>query len=162
MRTPIYFLAALFLSSSLAFSEGVNCTPTPSGAVSWWKGESNAVDSVDGNNGILMNGATFAPGKVGTAFSFDGINDFVKVPQAANLNVSNQVTIEFWMKADPSNAMNTYQGLVTSDFFAIEIANGFAPGPLGIEFFVSTDGGASVSPSSFPNTADPNGGGAVI
>ena len=66
------------------------------------------------------------------------------------------------MKADASNAMNTYQGLVTSDFYGIEIANGYAIGPMGVNFFISTDGGATVSPSSFPDTATPNGGGAVV
>lgn len=30
-----------------------------------------------------MNGATFAPGKVGQAFSFDGVDDYVRVPDSA-------------------------------------------------------------------------------
>ena len=139
-----------------------DCTPSPSGLVSWWRAEGNATDAAGGNNGALLNGATFATGEAGQGFSFDGINDLVKIPKAANLDVTNQVTIEFWMKASPGNAMNTYQGLVTSDFFGIEIANGYVLGPLGVEFFISTDGGASVSPSSYPDTATVNGGGAQV
>ena len=66
------------------------------------------------------------------------------------------------MRADPANSMNSYQGLVTSDFYGIEIANGYVPGSMGVNFFISTDGGASVSPSSYPDTATVNGGGAVV
>ena len=139
-----------------------DCTPSPSGLVSWWRAEGNATDAAGGNNGVLLNDATFGTGEAGQGFSFDGINDLVKIPKAANLDVGNQVTIEFWMKASPGNAMNTYQGLVTSDFFGIEIANGYVLGPLGVEFFISTDGGASVSPSSYPDTATVNGGGAQV
>src|SRR5206468_3879528 len=62
----------------------------------------------------------------------------------------------------PTNTMTSYQGLVTSDFFDVEISNGFVVGPLGVDFVLSTDGGASVSSSSYPNTADSNGGGAVV
>ena len=32
------------------------CDPLPSGIVAWWRGESNALDTVGGNNGTLMNG----------------------------------------------------------------------------------------------------------
>jgi hypothetical protein len=36
--------------------------------VGWWRGEQNANDQLGLNNGILQNGATFAPGEVGAAF----------------------------------------------------------------------------------------------
>ena len=84
-----------------------NCVPPPSGIVSWWKAEGNAQDVAGGNNGTLFNGAATATGEAGQAFSFDGVNDYVKIPKAANLDVGNQVTVEFWMKADAANAMNT-------------------------------------------------------
>ena len=48
-----------------------HCVPTPTGAVSFWKGEDDANDSVGMNHATLQNGATFADGKVGRAFSFD-------------------------------------------------------------------------------------------
>ena len=138
------------------------CTPPPGDLVGLWRAEGNANDSFALNNGFVVNGTSFATGMVSQAFSFDGVNDSVTIPQTPQLNPGNQVTIEFWMKADPTNAMNSYQGLVTSDFFGIEIANGFALGPVGVSFFISTDGGASVSPSSYPDTATDNGGGAVV
>ena len=160
--TPTRLVCALItLLGSYVASAG-DCSPPPGGIVSWWRGENNALDAMSGNNGVLQNGASFSAGEDGQAFSFNGINSYVAIPKAPNLDVSNQVTIEFWMRADPTNAMNSYQGLVTSDFYGIEIANGYVLGPLGVNFFISTDGGASVSPSSYPDTATVNGGGAVV
>lgn len=140
-----------------------SCTPAPAGLVGWWKGDGNANDSAGTNNGTLINGVGFGPGEVGEAFSFNGTNQYVEIPQSPSLNVGSQVTIEFWMNANTNNAMNSYQGLVTSDFYGIEIANGYALGPLGINFFISTDsGGGGASPYNYPDTATPNGGGAVV
>ena len=36
------------------------------------------IDIQGSNNGTPLNGATFASGKVGQAFSFDGVNDYVR------------------------------------------------------------------------------------
>ena len=155
-------LAFLVVVLFSAPSRAADCVPAPTGIVNWWKAEGNANDSVSGSNGVLKNGAGFSAGEAGQAFTFNGAQQYIQIPKAPNQDVGNQVTIEFWMKADPANAMNSYQGLVTSDFFGIEIANGYALGPLGVNFFISTDGGASVLPSSYPDTATVNGGGAVV
>ncbi|MBK7933746.1 MAG: hypothetical protein IPK01_09645 [Acidobacteria bacterium] len=48
------------------------CVPAPSGMVSMWAGENNTLDRLGRNNAALMNSATYAPGLVGQAFSFDG------------------------------------------------------------------------------------------
>lgn len=75
------------------------CVTPPSGMVSWWPGDGNANDIQDGNNGTLQNGATFAAGKVGQAFSFDGVNDFVQVPHNSNLDPgTGSFTLDAWVK----------------------------------------------------------------
>jgi hypothetical protein len=113
------------------------CAQPPQGIISWWDAEGDAKDIVGANNGSLENGAAFGIGMVGQAFQFDGINDFVKVPNAPNLNPSNQVSVEFWMKGDATNPMNACcQGLVGTDFYAVE---GFDP-DRGIGFLASTNG----------------------
>jgi hypothetical protein len=61
------------------------CTPPPSGLVSWWRGEGDVSDSAGQNPGLLRNGATFAQGKVGQAFSLDGVDDYVEIPGTSNL-----------------------------------------------------------------------------
>lgn len=67
-------------------------------------------DSADGNNGTLVNGATTAPGKIGQAFSLDGINDYVQIPDALNLDSMDQVTVSAWFKL---NSINKYQWIVS-------------------------------------------------
>src|SRR5262249_31312587 len=77
------------------------CTSPPPNMVSWWPGDGNANDIKDGNNGTLENGATFAAGLVGQAFSLDGIDDFVNVGNAPNLHVSaGNFTVDAWVKFD--------------------------------------------------------------
>ncbi len=150
--------SALSFNAVLVVNPPPACSTPAVGLVSWWAAEGNALDSYGANNATLMNGATFAAGEVGQAFSLDGANDYVKIPKSPSLNVGAQLTIEFWMKADPSNPMNTCcQGLVTSDFYLMEISSGNGP-TVGVNFVISTDGGAS-----YPNTATAaNGGGAVV
>jgi hypothetical protein len=65
--------------------------------VGWWSGDGNPNDIAGNNNGTLQNGATFVPGIVAQAFSFDGVNDAVVVPDAPDLNPIQQLTIEAWV-----------------------------------------------------------------
>ena len=56
-----------------------------------------------GNDGTLNN---FAPpngwvdGRFGKALSFDGVNDFVEIQPSANLDITDAITVEAWIKAD--------------------------------------------------------------
>ncbi len=76
------------------------CTPPPSGMVSWWPGDGNAND-IQGptlENGTLQGNATFAAGRVGQAFSFDGANNTgVLIGNPANLQLQD-FTIDAWIK----------------------------------------------------------------
>ena len=133
-----------------------DCVPRPYGLLCWWAAEGDANDRIQGVNGIMRGNATFAPGKVGQAFAFDGVNSFVEVPYAPTLDLAGQVTIEFWMKAAASNSLTTCcHGLVTTDFYEVEVSGGGAQ-RTGIAGYISTVNGASGS------TGDPNGGGAEV
>jgi subtilase family serine protease len=72
------------------------CFPAPAGLISWFKAEGNADDTQGLGSGTLLNGTTFAAGKVGQAFSLDGINDYVRIPDSAALRPTN-VTLEAWI-----------------------------------------------------------------
>jgi Concanavalin A-like lectin/glucanases superfamily/Calx-beta domain/Right handed beta helix region/Domain of unknown function DUF11/Domain of unknown function (DUF4214) len=74
------------------------CAPTPSGMVSWWPGDGNANDIKDGNNGTAQNGATFAAGKVGQAFSFSGSSSRIAIADAANLTLTHSLTLDAWIQ----------------------------------------------------------------
>ena len=76
------------------------CTPFPADMVSWWGGDNNALDLVDTNHGIVQNGATYAPGKINQAFSFDGTDDYALIadPVPASLQaIQNEITIDAWI-----------------------------------------------------------------
>lgn len=82
-----------------------NCVQTPGGALGWWPGDGNANDLAGNNHGTLQNGATYASGQVGQAFSFDGVNDVVQVTDAPSLDFSPtaSLTVELWAYRTSSN-----------------------------------------------------------
>jgi len=99
-RAKRMFAVAFILVMGFSFSESASqCVTPPSGLISWWPGDGNANDIEDGNNGSLVNGATFATGKVGQAFILDGTNDYVEIPDNPNLTPSS-ITLDAWVKPD--------------------------------------------------------------
>ncbi|MGZ5434409.1 MAG: LamG-like jellyroll fold domain-containing protein [Pyrinomonadaceae bacterium] len=61
------------------------CVTPPTSMIGWWPGQGNANDvSGHGNNGTRQNGDTYATGKVGQAFNFDGVDDYVAIPNLVN------------------------------------------------------------------------------
>jgi hypothetical protein len=89
--TPVCVLLA-----ALSAQAQVAVTPTD-GLVSWWRGDENANDSADSNDGTLLNGGAYAPGVFGSAFSLDGINDHVRVANSANLQFTTALTLAAWV-----------------------------------------------------------------
>src|SRR5207302_6035669 len=63
-----------------------NCVPPSTNAVGWWAGDGNAYDLAHTNFGSLHNGATNAAGIAGLAFSLDGSDDYVQIPDNSDLN----------------------------------------------------------------------------
>ena len=74
-----------------------SCTAPPAGLVGWYPGDGNAFDIQNGNNGTLQNGATFDVGKVGQAFSLDGVNDHVRISNSPGLNFTTAMTVDAWI-----------------------------------------------------------------
>ena len=76
------------------------CVPAPSGLVSWWDGDAisgtTVADIQGSNDGTLVNGATTTPGLVGDAFSFDGVNDYIRIPASADFDFSGDFSISYW------------------------------------------------------------------
>src|SRR3954471_5623734 len=102
-RTVCCFFVSTAVLGLLATNNAVaqTCTPPPPNMVSWWPGDGNANDIQGSNNGTLQNGATFAPGMVGQAFRFDGVDDYVRVPDSANLYPgAGSLTVDAWIKTN--------------------------------------------------------------
>ncbi len=69
----------------------------------YWKLDENigmtAHDSLNDNNGRLLNGPFWTKGKVGNALSFDGIDDYIDFPASNSLNSpsdTGKLSIEGW------------------------------------------------------------------
>jgi Concanavalin A-like lectin/glucanases superfamily/PKD domain len=86
------------------------CTPPPTDLAGWWPGDGNANDIQGANNGTLMNGATFATGEVGEAFSFDGVDDYVSVP--GTWGGGPEATIDAWVQTTATT--DDFQAIVSS------------------------------------------------
>lgn len=80
--------------------------PPPSGLVSWWRGDGNANDSADGNNGVPLNGAGYTTGVFGSAFWFDGINDHVRIADSSNLRITSAITLSAWVNISSYTSYN--------------------------------------------------------
>src|SRR6267142_2518704 len=103
----------------------------PTGLVSRWLADGNANDTQNLNNGQLQNGTTFAPGKIGQAFSFDGVDDVVLVPHSSSLNLASGHTIAAWGYRTSSSASHLVGKRVGCgfdiDFIQLAIGTGAIP-----------------------------------
>ncbi len=81
------------------------CIQAPSGLVSWWGGDNNALDMVSTNHGTV-NSTTYASGLVGQAFSFDGVDDYVNVPYSSSLDLQSSLTISAWINSTNNSTQN--------------------------------------------------------
>jgi hypothetical protein len=87
-----------------SLSSAADCTRPPTGLVGWWTADGNARDWSGTNHGTLKGGAVAtAAGTVGSAFSFDGTNGYVQIPDSAALRPTN-FTIEGWVQFTSLNS----------------------------------------------------------
>ncbi len=91
--------------------------------------------SGNANNGII-NGATWTTGKLGSAMQFDGVNDYVNVPDGNSLDAST-FTFESWIKNNIDDSNILYNRIASkkinwddADGWTIEI-NGINSGGAG-------------------------------
>lgn len=118
----------------------------PSGIVSWWPGEGTADDMVGDNHGTLINGATYAEGIAGMAFSFDDTSSaHVSIPSSPSLNVgTDDFSMECWINTSSTKDIGTVQDKRQQG------ANGY----VGYHMFVSCCGfGPSIQLCSGPESS---------
>lgn len=87
----------LLFALALAQAAGAQCLSQP---LSRWAGDGTAEDSCGTNKATPRNGAGFGPGRQGLAFSLDGVDDYVEVPDAPSLDFDGQshsLTVTAWI-----------------------------------------------------------------
>lgn len=93
----------------LALLPAPSCTETPADLISWWPGDANTFDAMGLNNIGVYSPVSYPTGKVSSAFTFNGINSRIQVTSTTSLNLTNNFSIEMWIKAVNTNT--TYPNL---------------------------------------------------
>ena len=105
------FLALLITTNVLA--QNVPSYVPKNGLVGWWPFNGNANDeSGNGNNGDV-NGANLTTdrnGVINSAYSFNGISNYIFFPQLFEFHKNNNSTISFWVKCN--ELINNYQSSI--------------------------------------------------
>ncbi|MEM4134511.1 MAG: LamG-like jellyroll fold domain-containing protein, partial [Candidatus Micrarchaeia archaeon] len=100
--------------------------------------------SGNGNSGTLMNGPSWTQGKIGSALSFDGVDDYVQM----NTITSNSITYSFWFKNPMptidypqffTNGTGGYPGPISAYAHVLGPAYGANKGKV-VLFFFNTSG----------------------
>jgi len=77
------------------------------GLVGYWKFEEGAGaiahDSSGNNNHGTIYGASWTVGRSGKALSFDGIDDYVRIPDSDSLDITGDLTITAWVKTSQTS-----------------------------------------------------------
>jgi hypothetical protein len=131
--------------------------PNASGLVAWWKAENNAYDSVGGNHGTPQGGVSYATGQVGQAFSLDGVDDYVDVPNSASLNPASAITVAAWYR--PVTFKGNGSNAIVSKGFTSHAEPYY-------QYHIGVNGdqynSATARPASFSFTVSPGGNRVVI
>ncbi len=92
-------------NASLAVATLLACTltsPCHAVLIAHWTGNNTAVDATGNGHDGTVNGATYVPGVIGDAFSFDGVNDSVIVDADTALEPAT-LSVSLWVQAEQEN-----------------------------------------------------------
>jgi hypothetical protein len=114
----------LIFTVSFALLIGVALTSLARAAdpdlVGWWRfdegsGTTASDSSGLGNHGTLRGDTQWVRGRIDMALQFDGVDDFVEVPDDPSLRVENEVTVMAWINTERYDAPNgeAWQGILS-------------------------------------------------
>lgn len=122
-------IGLFFANLSFARIDPVTCV----GAWLFDKGNGNVAkdSSGNGNEGTLMNGPKWVPGKFGKALEFDGSDDYVNVNYNSSLKLGNNGAISLWFK--PSDLQPDTHNIIS--YGGGDYASGFLLNQYGASIF---------------------------
>jgi hypothetical protein len=82
---------------------------SPNDLVGLWHFDGDADDSTANENHGTVFGEPYVDSPMGKALSFNGVNDYVKVPDSTSLDITGAITIECWVKREQA----AYQTLIS-------------------------------------------------
>src|SRR5439155_12311465 len=89
------------------------------GLVSWWRGNRDGSDAAGTNNSTLMSGISFSEGKVGQAFTFNGIDSQLNFGNTVGNFGTNDFTIDFWIRTTGTSHQSLIEKWPTCAFSSV-------------------------------------------
>lgn len=106
MKQNNFFILLLIVGFATIMTAQVPSYVPTNGLVGYWPFNGNANDvSTNANNGTV-NGATLTTdrfGNLNSAYSFDGVNNLISVPNSSSLNLTSSATFSLWVKVNQLN-----------------------------------------------------------
>ncbi len=110
---------------TVAVSTNVNSGDT--GLIAYWSFDEGsggiAYDSAGSNHGTIY-GASWVDGISGHALSFDGVDDYIEVPDSDSLDIANEITIEAWIKKQESSRI---ESIISKGAYSLKIGSDGKP-----------------------------------
>ena len=101
MKTNYLTVAGLLLLAQTVPAQQWLNSELPPGLIAWWQAESNMIDSAGAHDGGGDAAPTYAAGRFGRAFHFNGTDQSVSVPNIyPDLDGWTQFTLEAWVNFD--------------------------------------------------------------
>jgi len=111
-RFTMNLFTSLLLTVSIALCSSVNA-----GLVGHWAGNDNALDSVAANDGLWTGNTTYVPGRIGSAFQFDGLS-YVSIPSVPAYQFgTGDFSVSLWVKFDA--LQGNFDGFLHKDNYGI-------------------------------------------
>ena len=89
--------------------------PKWDGIQAYYKLDNTALDSVNTNDLTLVNGTTYATGKVNNGLTFDGVNDYASIPTSL-FDFTGDFTINMWVNLSALLGMGLWQNNTASNY----------------------------------------------
>ena len=96
-------------------SLGGGLSPKWDGIQAYYKLDNTALDSANTNDLTLVNGTTYATGKVNNGLTFDGVNDYVSIPTSL-FDFTGDFTITMWVNFASTGVYGLWQNNSASNF----------------------------------------------
>jgi hypothetical protein len=94
-------IACLTLLAQTVTAQQWTTNNLPAGLIAWWQAEGNLFNSAGAHHGSGDAPPTYAPGRFGQAFQFNGTDQSVSIPDVhADLDSWTQFTLEAWVNFD--------------------------------------------------------------
>src|SRR5690242_20539738 len=93
-----YFVTCFLLLLSIQSFSQVNLN---AGLMAYYPFNGNAHDESGNGNDPIFNNATLTSDRLGnanSAYSFNGIDNYIRIPNSTSLNMSNKISICAWVK----------------------------------------------------------------